>query len=62
MSENSSVLITLPKEKMEAISKRAEELGVATGRVASCLLLHGRGIDALPSVYLEEPRCCIKQE
>ncbi len=59
MSENRSVLISLPKEKMDAISKRAGEVGVSTGLVAGFLLLHVLSIDALPSVWLDEPRFCI---
>ena len=60
MSENVSVLVTLPKETMDVISKRAKELGVTTGLVLSCLLFHGIGIDALPRIYLGKPRLYIK--
>lgn len=62
MSERLSVLVTLPKEKMEAINKRADELGVTTGHLAGCLLDNGVGTEVLPRVYLEEPKLCIEEE
>ncbi len=51
-----SLIVTLPREKVDAISKRALQLGVKTGYLASFLLIHGLGIDALSSIDLEEPR------
>ncbi len=62
MSEKLSVLVTLPKEKMETITERADELGVTTGAIASCLLDNGVGTEALPYIYIEEPKLCIKAD
>ena len=62
MVESLSVLISLPKEKMDVISKCADDLGVTTGHLAGCLLNNGVGIEALPRVYLKEPTLCIKEE
>ena len=44
------VNVTLSKTKMNLISKRTDELSVATGDIASFLLDHGVGVDVLPKV------------
>ncbi|KKL07643.1 hypothetical protein LCGC14_2583940 [marine sediment metagenome] len=62
MTKSLSVLISLPEEKMNVINKYADDLGVTTGHLASCLLNNSVGIEALPRVYLKEPTLCIKED
>lgn len=55
MPEQMCVNITLDKTKMDLIAKRANELGVSTGALASFLLDRGVGVGALPKVRVSDP-------
>jgi len=61
MSEQMSVIINLSREKMDQIDKRAKELGVTTGEVASVLLESGVGVDALDRVRFTTPRLVVAE-
>lgn len=60
MAEFFSLMITLPAERMEAISKRAIALSVTSSMLANYMLDNGIGIDALSHVHLEEPKLYLK--